>query len=74
MVVNTKRRWTTDPRLHTITCAFAEDLQTDVDQKFDYPHTVETTDVKIHGKKGNGKNGNGNYGNGKKGNGKKGNR
>ena len=24
MVVNTKRRWTTDPRMHTITFAFAD--------------------------------------------------
>ena len=47
MVVNTKRRWTTDPRMHTITFAFADlnqNLRTDVDQKFDYPHTVEMTD------------------------------
>ena len=28
MVVNTKRRWATDPRLHTITYAFA-DLKSD---------------------------------------------
>ena len=24
MAVNTKRRWTTDPRMHTITFAFAD--------------------------------------------------
>jgi len=49
MVVNTKRRWTTDPRMHTITFAFADlnqNLRTDVDQKFDYPHTAEMTDLK----------------------------
>jgi len=49
MVENTKRRWTTDPRMHTITFAFADlksESGSDTDQKFDYPHTVETTDVK----------------------------
>jgi len=49
MVVNTKCRSTADPRLHTITYAFADlklnqNLRTDADQIFDYPHTVETTD------------------------------